>query len=150
MVLRTWPPLKVPVFSTKRGIYRGKTQPIGKSDGLSRALDINGMVYTKSVGGIQSARTGRARGIKHVLVLLAFGSEFCGPSARAQQPDQAWQTEVRKYSDCRDWDDALRIVDRQIARSPGDLDIRVWRAQVLTWAGRLPEAEREFKEILKP
>jgi hypothetical protein len=107
------------------------------------------MVYTKSVGGIQSARTGRARGIKHVLLLLAFGSEFCGPSARAQQPDQAWQTAVRKYSDCRDWDDALRIVERQIALSPGDLDIRVWRAQVLSWAGRLPEAEREFKEILK-
>jgi tetratricopeptide (TPR) repeat protein len=80
---------------------------------------------------------------------MAFGTEFCAPSARAQQPDQAWQSEVRKYSDCRDWDDALRIVDQQIARSPGDLDIRAWRAQVLTWAGRLPEAGREFKEILK-
>jgi len=107
------------------------------------------MVRTKSVGGTPSTRKGRARAIKHVLVLLAFGTEFCAPSARAQQPDQAWQSEVRKYSDCRDWDDALRIVDQQIARSPGDLDIRAWRAQVLTWAGRLPEAEREFKEILK-
>lgn len=84
-----------------------------------------------------------------MLVLFVFGTEFCAPSARAQQPDQAWQSEVRKYSDCRDWDDALRIVDQQITRSPGDLDIRAWRAQVLTWAGRLPEAEREFKEILK-
>jgi tetratricopeptide (TPR) repeat protein len=107
------------------------------------------MVRTKFVGGIQSKRKGRARGIKHVLVLLAFGTEFCAPSARAQQPDQAWQSEVRKYSDCRDWDDAIRIVDQQIARSPGDLDIRAWRGQVLTWAGRLSEAEREFKEILK-
>src|ERR1700686_3538877 len=107
------------------------------------------MVRTKSVGEIPSTRKGRARGIKHVLVLLAFGTEFCAPSVRAQQPDQAWQSEVRKYSDCRDWDDALRIVDQQITRSPVDLDIRAWRAQVLTWAGRLPEAEREFKEILK-
>src|SRR3984957_6643240 len=107
------------------------------------------MVRTKSVGGIPSTRKGRARGIKHVLVLFVFGTEFCAPSVRAQQPDQAWQSEVRKYSDRRDWDDALRIVDQQIARSPGDLDIRAWRGQVLTWAGRLPEAEREFKEILK-
>ena len=107
------------------------------------------MVRTKSVGGIPSTRKGRTRGIKHVLLLLAFGTEFCAPFARAQQPDQAWQSEVRKYSDCRDWDDALRTVDQQIARSPGDLDIRAWRGQVLTWAGRLPEAEREFKEILK-
>src|ERR1700736_5146959 len=107
------------------------------------------MVYTKSVGGIQSTRKGRARGIKRVLVLLAFGTEFYAPSGRAQQPDQAWQSEVRKYSDGRDWDDALRIVDQQIAQFPGDLDIRAWRGQVLTWADRLPEAEREFKEILK-
>ena len=107
------------------------------------------MVRTKSVGGIPSTRKGRARGIKHVLVLFVFGTEFCAPSVRAQQPDQAWQSQVRKYSDCRDWDDALRIVDQQIAQSPGDLDISAWRAQVLTWAGRLPEAEREFKEILK-
>jgi Tetratricopeptide repeat len=107
------------------------------------------MVRTKSVGGMQSTRKGCTRGIKHVLVLLAFGTEFCTPSVRAQRPDHAWQSEVRKYSDCSDWDDALRIVDQQITRYPDDQDIRAWRAQVLTWAGRLPEAEREFKEILK-
>src|SRR3984957_11828848 len=107
------------------------------------------MIRTNSARGIQSTRKGRARGIKYVFVLLAFGTEFCVPSAGAQQPDQAWQSEGCKYSDRRDWEDALRIVDQQIARSPGDLDIRAWRGQVLTWAGRLPEAEREFKEILK-
>jgi tetratricopeptide (TPR) repeat protein len=84
-----------------------------------------------------------------VLVLFASAAVFFGASARAQRPDQAWQAQVRKYSDWRDWDDALRIVDRQIALSPGDLDIRAWRAQVLTWAERLPEAEHEFNEILK-
>jgi tetratricopeptide (TPR) repeat protein len=83
------------------------------------------------------------------LVLITFGVAVCGPSARAQQPDQAWQTQVRKYSDSHDWADALRIVDQQISLFPDDLDIRAWRAQVLTWAGRLPEAEHEFNEILK-
>jgi tetratricopeptide (TPR) repeat protein len=83
------------------------------------------------------------------LVLITFGVAVCGPSAQAQQLDQAWQTQVRKYSDSRDWADALRIVDQQILLFPDDLDIRAWRAQVLTWAGRLPEAEHEFNEILK-
>jgi hypothetical protein len=82
-------------------------------------------------------------------VLFAFGVAFCGSPIRAQLLDQSWQIQVRKLSDSRDWDGALRIVDQQIAQSPNDLDIRAWRALVLTWAARLPEAEREFEEILK-
>jgi hypothetical protein len=98
---------------------------------------------------MQFARRERARGIRHVLVLIALGSEFCVAPVQAQQSDQPWRTEVRKYSDSHKWNDALGIVNEQIARSPTDLDIRAWRALVLTWAGRLPEAEQEFNEILK-
>jgi tetratricopeptide (TPR) repeat protein len=81
--------------------------------------------------------------------LLVFGALFFGGPAQAQQPDEVWQIQVRKYSDAHDWDDALRVVDQQIALSPDDMDIRAWRARVLTWASRLTDAEHEFNEILK-
>ena len=89
------------------------------------------------------------RGSRRFLMLVVCGSLLVAAAARAQLGEEAWQTEVRKYSDARDYSNALRIVDQQIALFPGDLDIRTWRAQVLTWAGRLTEAEHEFNEILK-
>jgi tetratricopeptide (TPR) repeat protein len=61
----------------------------------------------------------------------------------------AWQAQVRKYAEAKDWDLAMRLVDEQIARAPQDMDVRAWRARVLAWAGRLPEAEKEYLEILK-
>jgi tetratricopeptide (TPR) repeat protein len=88
------------------------------------------------------------RGSHRPLALLVCGSLFLGAAARAQSGEEVWQTEVRKYADAHDYSSALRIVDQQIALSPGDLDIRTWRGQVLTWAGRLTEAEHEFNEIL--
>jgi tetratricopeptide (TPR) repeat protein len=84
-----------------------------------------------------------------LLSIFAFGAALFGAPGQAQQPTEAWQTQVRKYSDAHDWDDALRVVDQQIALSPDDIDVRAWRARVLTWAGRLTEAEHEFGEILK-
>lgn len=43
----------------------------------------------------------------------------------------------------------MRIVDQEIARAPGDLDVRAWRARVLQWSGRLPQAEQEYLQILQ-
>ena len=43
----------------------------------------------------------------------------------------------------------MGILDREIARSPQDTDIRAWRARVLTWSGHLSEAEREYLSIVK-
>lgn len=42
----------------------------------------------------------------------------------------------------------MRIVDREVARSPQDMDVRAWRARVLTWSGHLAEAEKEYLELL--
>jgi tetratricopeptide (TPR) repeat protein len=96
---------------------------------------------------LQAISTFRAN--HRFLAMIVCGSLFFGAPTRAQQAEEPWQVEVRKYSGARDYDDALRIVDQRIAISPGDMDIRAWRAQVLTWAGRLTEAEHEFNEILK-
>ena len=33
--------------------------------------------------------------------------------------------------------------------APQDVDVRAWRARVLTWSGHLAEAELEYLQILK-
>jgi Flp pilus assembly protein TadD len=49
---------------------------------------------------------------------------------------------------CKDWAAAIDIVDREIARAPNDMDIRACRARVLTWSGKLVEAESEYRHVL--
>ncbi len=82
------------------------------------------------------------------LIFLVLGA-FSGPAALAQQAQQPWQAQVQKDADAHDWADALRIIEQELARSPDDMDIRAWRARVLTWAGRLAEAEHEYDAVLK-
>lgn len=74
---------------------------------------------------------------------------LCAMPAPGQDQPPDWQREVRKYAEAKDWNSAMRIVERQIARAPEDLDIRAWRARVLAWSGKLPEAEKEYLAILK-
>jgi len=74
-----------------------------------------------------------------LVVFPAFGQD---------QPSE-WQTQVRKFAEAKDWDSAMRIVERELARAPQDMDVRAWRARVMTWSGQLAEAEKEYLEILK-
>src|SRR3984893_6785252 len=66
----------------------------------------------------------------------------------AQQPTSAWQEEVRRCAEARDWTAAMSIVDREIARAPRDMDTRTWRARVLLGSGKVAEAEHQYHEIL--
>jgi tetratricopeptide (TPR) repeat protein len=67
----------------------------------------------------------------------------------AQSPaPPSWQDQVRKFAAAQDWPAALQTVDQEIARRPQDTDVRSWRARVLTWSGRLAEAEHEYNTIL--
>lgn len=68
--------------------------------------------------------------------------------AWGQQLTSSWQEDVRKRAEAHDWTAAMDIVNREVARAPGDMDVRVWRARVLTWSGTLGEAEFEYHEIL--
>jgi tetratricopeptide (TPR) repeat protein len=68
---------------------------------------------------------------------------------RSQEQRPSWQADVRKYVEAQDWDSAMKIVDREVARAPQDMDVRAWRARVLTWSGHLAEAEKEYQETLK-
>jgi tetratricopeptide (TPR) repeat protein len=84
------------------------------------------------------------------LLPVLFASLCAGqvPSSAWQQ--QVWQQQVRKYAAKQDWDSALRIVDERVARFPQDMDVRSWRARVLTWSGKLDQAEQEYLRILAP
>lgn len=73
-----------------------------------------------------------------VLCCLAFG----------QQPAPDWQEQVRACARNQEWAGAMRIVDRELARAPGDMEVRGWRARVLSWSGALSEAEQEYENLL--
>ncbi len=84
---------------------------------------------------------------------LLLSSFFLAPLALAlgahgQERALDWQAQVRSYTDKSDWPAATRILDAEITRAPQDLDLKAWRARVLTWAARLNEAERGYREIL--
>ncbi len=55
----------------------------------------------------------------------------------------------RQLAEAKDRKSAMRLVEQEIARAPQDMDVRAWRARVLAWSGQLPEAENEYREILK-
>ena len=78
--------------------------------------------------------------------LFAFGVTAV---AAGQDQQSAWQSEVRQLAEQEDWAAAMRIVEAQIARSPQDTDLLAWRARILTWSGRLPEAETQYLSILE-
>ena len=86
-----------------------------------------------------------------LLRLFTFlaGVSLMGSPIRSHKQLPDWQAEIRKHAETQDWDSAMKIVDREVARAPQDMDVRAWRARVLSWSGRLAEAEKEYLEILK-
>jgi tetratricopeptide (TPR) repeat protein len=83
------------------------------------------------------------------LFRLLIGTILAVSPALGQDNTTEWQAQVRKYAEAQDWISAMGIVDREAAAAPRDMDVRAWRARVLTWSGQLPEAEKEYLEILK-
>ena len=79
--------------------------------------------------------------------LLIGMALYISPSV-GQVPPSTWQAEVRRYAEKQDWNSAMRIVEAEAARSPQDMDVRSWRARVLTWSGRLDQAEQEYLRIV--
>ena len=84
-----------------------------------------------------------------LVVYLTTGVLALGAAAVGQESAPDWQTQVRQYSDAKDWASAMRILEQQIGRAPQDTDVWAWRARVLTWSGNLAEAANEYVRILK-
>lgn len=108
------------------------------------------------------ARTGQQQRLKGVAYSIAVSARWalfvsrmlasfllCVWPARGQGQTPDWQAQVRKYAEAQDWDSAMRVVNQQIAQAPQDMDIRAWRARVFAWSGKLVEAEKEYREIVK-
>jgi len=108
------------------------------------------LIYQVSVSS-KPARANRGPSTlrwRRVSVVLTAAVLWVFPAFGQEQPVD-WQTQVRKYAEAQDWKSALRIVDQEVARAPQDMDVRAWRARLLTWSGQLAEAEKEYLEILK-
>jgi tetratricopeptide (TPR) repeat protein len=101
----------------------------------------------RSQEGFEPYRSWSSQGLSFFGMML--GLMLIVFPALGQDPLPEWQTQVRKYAEVQDWPSAMSIVDREVARAPQDMDVRAWRARVLTWSGRLAEAEKEYLEILK-
>ncbi|HYL10578.1 MAG TPA: tetratricopeptide repeat protein [Candidatus Acidoferrales bacterium] len=71
----------------------------------------------------------------------------CGVlSAKQQVPD--WQDRVRELVKAQQLETAIKVVDDRLLAAPGDVEAEGWRARLLTWMGRLPEAEAEYRQAL--
>jgi tetratricopeptide (TPR) repeat protein len=96
--------------------------------------------------GVETKRPCGSSGLLCAAFFLSTLALAC--PVRGQEQPQNWQTQVRKYCEAGDWPSAMRLVEAQIARAPQDLDLKAWRARVLSWSGHLVEAEHEYREIL--
>jgi tetratricopeptide (TPR) repeat protein len=99
---------------------------------------------SKEASSIREPRSSR----KMLVHGLLLGSLLGVSSLWGQSLTPDWRAQVRQCSEAKDWASALRVVDQEVSRAPDDMDVRAWRARVLTWSGRLPEAEKEYLEIL--
>ena len=104
--------------------------------------------YSVGTDGIRFRRAVRRLSIPLLAVfLLALPLLAVYAAAQEHQPD--WQAQVRKYCDASDWPSAMRALEQEIVRAPGDLDLKAWRARVLAWSGKLAAAQQEYLAILK-
>jgi Tfp pilus assembly protein PilF len=65
------------------------------------------------------------------------------------QEAASWQTLLRTQVENRNFEAALALVDTRLTANPGDLEARGWRARLLAWMGRWPEAESEYRRVLE-
>ena len=86
---------------------------------------------------------------RRALAPLALCWVFVGACPGAQLGASDWIGEVRHLAEVRDWDGALRVIDREATSRPGDVEVREWRARVLTWSGKLAQAEQEWDAVVK-
>src|SRR5713226_10008685 len=88
---------------------------------------------------------------RQIAATLLVAGMFLFTSSRkslGQQQGSDWQQQVRELAKARQWETALRTVERRLAEVPHDLEARGWRARLLTWMGRLPDAESEYRVAL--
>jgi tetratricopeptide (TPR) repeat protein len=89
------------------------------------------------------------RATLRIFASCALCGFFVGASLCAQQAGADWVAEVRHLAELQDWKGALRVLDREGNLRPNDVEVREWRARVLTWSGNLTQAEQEWNAVVK-
>ena len=89
---------------------------------------------------------GVRRGLAAPVLLCCF---LAGTSRGAQESASSWVAEVRHFAELQDWKGALQVIDREANTRAGDVEVREWRARVLTWSGNLTQAEQEWNAVVK-
>ncbi len=69
-------------------------------------------------------------------------------SLRGQQAAADWQEQVKGLVAQQHLEEALRVTEKRLEATPQDVEARGWRARLLTWANRLPEAEADYRLAL--
>lgn len=72
---------------------------------------------------------------------------LAGIGLHAQEAD--WLSMVRSEVARQNLDGATNLVEQRLRASPGDLEAHAWRARLLAWTGRWPEAEAEYRLVLQ-
>jgi len=118
--------------------------------GVPLAFILCMVVCAKTARRFAVVKNGRKRPAVGLLTFIGLLLALL-PGVQAWSQDEAsdWQKQVQQYAAAQDWESAMRIVEREVARAPQDMDVRAWRARVLAWSGRIAEAEKEYIEILK-
>jgi len=65
------------------------------------------------------------------------------------QETTAWQAVVRAQAERKNFESALSLIETRLHADPDDLEARGWRARLLAWSGRRPEAESEYRRVLQ-
>lgn len=90
------------------------------------------------------------RGLFRLGTVLAASLFFLsGARGGRQTPSGDWIGEVRRLAETQNWPAAMRVIEAQQEKRPGDVEVREWRARVLTWSGSLNKAENEWGEIVR-
>jgi Flp pilus assembly protein TadD len=77
-------------------------------------------------------------------IILALTQPACG-----QPTADTWLKTVRTQVGHHQLDAALMVVDQRLAESPDDFEAHGWRGRVLSWKGRWPEGEAEYRRVLE-
>ena len=97
---------------------------------------------------IRTRHSRRSRHLRFVVRTITIALLLVVSAADGRSEEPAWQTQVRKYAEAKDWDAAMRLVEHEILLAPENMDVRAWRARVLAWSGKFLDAETEYLNIL--
>jgi tetratricopeptide (TPR) repeat protein len=87
--------------------------------------------------------TGRLLAYLACSLLLLTAPRVC----RAQQQED-WQAQIRARVSAQDLRGAIAIAEARLAATPDDAEAHAWRARILAWTQKWPEAEAEYRKAL--